>query len=130
MSVLYALALVSFSVAAYYGYRLSRLTNKARVMVMITKDGPSSIVGGLVLLAVSQIPGLWTGQMGVPYIDYLAVPAAILLVGSALMFAQGFHKMYSVYLNEKLKMSVNSVLDELMEKEAALRDGNFQEDNR
>jgi hypothetical protein len=126
ISVLYTLALVSFVVAAYYGFRLSRLTKKAKVMVMVTKDGPASIVSGLVLLAISQVPYLLTTGLGVSMTDIFAVPAGVLLVGSAIMFAWGFHRMYAVYLNEKLKMSVNSVLDELLEKETELNEDKFQ----
>jgi|SRR5579875_487820 len=120
ISVLYSLALTSFVVAAYYGFRLSRLTSKARVMVMVTKDGPTSIVGGLVLLATSQIPNLIVTMLNISYADIFAVPSGVLLVGSAIMFALGFHKMYEVYLNEKLKMSVNKVLDELLESDLTM----------
>lgn len=123
VSVLYSIALASFAIAAYYGFRLSRLTRKSKVMVMITKDGPTSLVGGLVLLAASQVPNLIASLIQVQLAaDFFLVPSAVLLVGSAIMFAVGFQKMYSIYLNEKLKMSVNTVLDGLLEKEASLQD--------
>ncbi|MGI0081512.1 MAG: hypothetical protein ACRECH_18075 [Nitrososphaerales archaeon] len=123
VSVLYAIALSSFAIAAYYGFRLSRLTRKAKVMVMITKDGPASLVCGLILLAASQVPSLITSLMQVQLVfDFFLVPSAVLLVGSALMFALGFQKMYAIYRNEKLKMSVNTVLDELLEKETSLQE--------
>lgn len=90
---------------------------------MITKDGPTSLVGGLVLLAASQVPNLIASLIQVQLAaDFFLVPSAVLLVGSAIMFAVGFQKMYSIYLNEKLKMSVNTVLDGLLEKEASLQD--------
>jgi hypothetical protein len=125
-SVFYTLALVSFVVAAYYGLRLSRLTNKAKVMVMITKDAPASLVNGLVLLASSVVPLLLATEFSQNITDVFDVTAGVLLMGSAAMFAWGFHRMYAVYLNERLKMSVNSVLDELLEKEAALNEEKFQ----
>ncbi|MDG7001744.1 MAG: hypothetical protein JRN15_21830 [Nitrososphaerota archaeon] len=126
VSVLYALALTSFAVAAYYGFRLGRLTNKAKVMIMVTKDGPNSLVSGLVLLAISQIPYLIAAILDIPASDVFAVPAGVLLMGSAAMFAWGFHRMYAVYSNERLKMSVNSVLDELLEKESVFEEEKFQ----
>ncbi len=125
-SVFYTLALVSFIVAAYYGLRLSRLTNKAKVMVMVTKDGPASLVNGLVLLASSVVPLLLATEFSQNLADVFDVTAGVLLMGSAAMFAWGFHRMYAVYLNERLKMSVNSVLDELLEKESALNEEKFQ----
>jgi hypothetical protein len=126
VSVFYALAVCSFIVAAYYGFRLSRLTNKSKVMVMVTKDGPTSLVSGLVLLAASQVPYLLANALNTPAGDEFGVPAGILLMGSAGMFAWGFHRMYAVYLNEKFKMNVNHVLDELIEKEAQLGNEEFQ----
>ncbi len=126
VSVFYALAVCSFVVAAYYGFRLSRLTNKARVMVMVTKDGPTSLVSGLILLAASQVPDLLASALKTTVGDEFGIPAGILLVGSAGMFAWGFHRMYAVYRNEKLKMSVNHVLDELLEKDSKLANEEFQ----
>jgi hypothetical protein len=120
VAVFYTLALCSFSVAAYYGFRLSRLTNKAKVMVMVTKDGPSSLVSGLALLAASQVPYLLASALNTSAGDQFGIPAGILLMGSAIMFAWGFHRMYAVYLNEKFKAGVNRVLDELLEKESEL----------
>jgi hypothetical protein len=126
VSVFYALAVCSFVVAAYYGLRLSRLTKKTRVMVMITKDGPASLVSGLVLLATSQVPYLIAAALNTSVADEFGIPSGILLMGSAAMFAWGFHRMYAVYLNERLKMNVNNVLDELLEKEAKIDEENFQ----
>lgn len=126
VSVLYTLALTSFAIAAFYGFRLGRLTNRAKVMVMVTKDGPGSLVSGLVLLAASQVPYLLASVLDMPAGDVFTVPAGVLLMGSAAMFAWGFHKMYAVYLNERLKMSVNSVLDELLEKESSFEEEKFQ----
>lgn len=128
VSVLYTLALVSFAVAAYYGFRLSRLTRKAKAMVMITKDGPTALVCGLILLALSQSSFLLSTFVGTPSSDIFAVPAGVLLVGSALMFAWGLHRMYAVYLNERLKANVNSVFDELLETESAIAKEKFQGD--
>ncbi len=123
VSVLYVLALVAFGVAAYYGFRLTRITRRMRVMVMITNDGPASIVGGLALVAVSQIPNLLASISSNPNLDFYAVTSLTLLLGSALMFAKGFHKIYAVYLNEKMKMEVSSVLNELVERETDKEEG-------
>lgn len=125
-SVLYTLALISFAIAAYYGFRLSRLTRKTKVMVMVTKDGPTTLVMALVLLAASIVPYILSSEFGVNLSDAFEVMAGILLMSSAGMFASGFHKMYSVYLNERLKMGVNKVLDDLLEKEQVLGEEEFQ----
>jgi TRAP-type C4-dicarboxylate transport system permease small subunit len=122
VSVLYSLALASFVVAGYYGFRLINMASKMRVMVMITNDGPSSIVGGIVLLAVSQVPNLLASITSIPNDDFLTVTSVILLVGSALMFAWGLQKIYSRYLNEKLKMNVDSALSELVETQTNLEE--------
>jgi hypothetical protein len=98
------------------------MTSKIRAMVMITNDGPASIVGGIVLLAVSQIPNLIASAVYIPNDDFLAVTSVVLLVGSALMFASGFHKIYAVYLNEKLKMNVESALSELVERHTGVEE--------
>ncbi len=127
VSVFYVLATCSFTVAAYYGFRLSRLTRKAKVMVMVTKEGPTSLVMGLILLAASQIPYLMAIALNLAVAEEFEIPAGILLMGSAGMFAWGFHRLYSVYLNEKLKASVNHVLDELLEKESELVHEKFQD---
>lgn len=126
VSVFFTLAIISFVVAAYYGFRLSRLTNKSKVMVMVTKDGPTALVSGLILLASSIVPFLFAVALNSNVTDAFEIPAAILLMSSAGMFAWGFHRMYAVYLNERLKMSVNTVLDELLEKEQALDVEKFQ----
>jgi len=90
---------------------------------MITNDGPASIVGGLVLVAISQVPNLMASVYNSPNLDFFAVTSLTLLLGSALMFAKGFHKIYAVYLNEKMKMEVNSVLSELVERETVKEEG-------
>jgi predicted permease len=132
ISVLYCLALFSFAIAAYYGLRLIRMTHRARVMLMITQDGPTTIVYGLVLLAASQIPNLVAASIGEESIasDVLAVPVGVLLVGSAVMFAWGIHRMYSVFLNEKLKMSVKTELEDLLDKEKIIQKEEFKESLR
>ncbi|MGI0091747.1 MAG: hypothetical protein ACREBS_08560 [Nitrososphaerales archaeon] len=116
-SVLYVLALTSFAIAAYYGFRLTRLASKMKIMVMITQDGPEFIVGGIVILAVSQISNLLESLLKPLVIDFFNVTSGALLVGSAVMFAIGFQKMYSVYLNERLRSNVYSALEELSESE-------------
>jgi hypothetical protein len=133
LSVLYALALTSFTVAAYYGLRLIRMTHKARVMLMITQEGPTTIIYGLVLLAASQVPNLVASSIGAEEsatLDILSVPVGVLLMGSAIMFAWGIHSMYSVYLNEKLKMSVKTELEDLLDKEKIIQKEEFKESLR
>jgi hypothetical protein len=132
LSVLYALALTSFAIAAYYGLRLIRMTHKARVMLMITQDGPTTIIYGLVLLAVSQVPNLVTSSMSnsATLTDALSVPVGVLLVGSAVMFAWGIHRMYSVFLNEKLKMTVRTELEDLLDQEKIIQKEEFKESLR
>ncbi|MHB8565861.1 MAG: hypothetical protein ACYC7D_05710 [Nitrososphaerales archaeon] len=118
VGVLYVLALVSFSIAGYYGFRLTTMARKMKIMVMITQDGPQSIVGGIVLLASSQVVNILNVIMQTTVDDYFAVASVVLLVGSAIMFAFGFQKMFSVYLNEKTRMNVASVLGGLFEKDS------------
>ena len=115
-SVLYVLALASFTIAAYYGFRLTRLARKMKVMIMMTQDGPESIVGGIVILALSQIMNLVQSIIilqNEQFANFFDVTSVTLLVSSAVMFAIGFHKMYAVYLNERLKVKVHSALEEL-----------------
>jgi len=115
-SVLYVLALASFTIAAYYGFRLTRLARKMKVMIMMTQDGPESIVGGIVILALSQAMNLVQSIVilqNLSFANFLDVTSVTLLVSSAVMFAIGFHKMYAVYLNERLKVKVHSALEEL-----------------
>jgi hypothetical protein len=111
-SVLYGLALVSFATAGYYGFRLTRLAQKTRIMLMIGQEGPQFVLGGIVILAISQVmnlidsltvslPGLWS------------IVSDMLLMSSALMFAKGFHSMYVIYRNERLRSKVYSSLDGL-----------------
>ena len=118
VAVLYVIALTSFSVAGYYGFRLTKMARKMKVMVMITQDGPQSIVGGIVLLAVSQMINTVGTIVQLATNDFFSVSSVVLLVGSALMFAFGFQKMYSVYLNEKTRMNVKSLLSDLLETES------------
>jgi predicted permease len=132
VAVLYSLALTSFAIAAYYGFRLIRMTHKARVMLMITQDGPTTIVYGLILLAASQVPNLVASSINEQSstTDVLAVPVGILLVGSAVMFAWGIHRIYSVFLNEKLKMTVKNELEDLLDKEKLIQKQEFKESLR
>ncbi|MDA4130316.1 MAG: hypothetical protein OK457_06060 [Thaumarchaeota archaeon] len=115
-SVLYVLALASFAIAGYYGFQLTRHARKAKVMIMMTQDGPESIVGGIVILALSQIMNLVQSIVVLQNSQFASlfdVISVTLLVSSAVMFAIGFHKMYAVYLNERLKVKVKSALEEL-----------------
>lgn len=115
-SVLYVLALASFTIAAYYGFNLTRLARKMKVMIMMTQDGPESIVGGIVILALSQAMNLVQSIVVLQneqFANFFDVTSVTLLVSSAVMFAIGFHKMYAVYLNERLKAKVHSALEEL-----------------
>jgi TRAP-type C4-dicarboxylate transport system permease small subunit len=121
-SVLYVIALVSFAVAGFYGFRLTTMARKMKVMIMVTQDGPQSIVGGIVLLATSQVVNTVMSLTGVVASDVFTVSSVVMLVGSALMFAFGFQKMYSVYFNEKTRMNVNSILDELEHDRSADKD--------
>jgi hypothetical protein len=123
VSVLYVIALTSFAIAGYYGFRLTTIASKNKVMVMITQDGPESIVGGIVLLALSQVINTIVSSVWVSETDYFTVTSCVLLVGSAFMIAIGFHKMYSIYLNEKARMNVNSILHELLDKESPKEEG-------
>ena len=116
-SVLIILALGAFGVAGYYGFRLTRLTGKMRVMIMVTQEGPSSIVGGIAMLALSEIMNLVQSYMakGTNFFD---VTSEVLVVGSGVMFALGFQKMYSVCVNERLRTRVYDVLEDLSEIES------------
>lgn len=116
VGVLYVLALVSFAIAGYYGSMLTSMARRMKIMVMITQDGPQWIVGGIVLLAASQVINIMNVAIANAIGDFFAVVSVSLLVGSAIMFAFGFHKMYFVYLNEKMRMSVASALGGLLEK--------------
>ncbi|HXQ92130.1 MAG TPA: hypothetical protein VN739_03930 [Nitrososphaerales archaeon] len=121
-SVLYVLALASFTIAGYYGFRLTRLARKMKVMIMMTQDGPESIVGGIVILALSQAMNLVQSIVilqNLQFANFLDVTSVTLLVSSAVMFAIGFHKMYAVYLNERLKVKVHSALEELANEQEA-----------
>jgi len=115
-SVLYVLAIASFTIAGYYGFRLTRLARSMKVMIMITQDGPESIVGGIVILAMSQAMNLVQSIVFLNnqnFASFFDVTSVTLLVSSAVMFAIGFHKMFAVYLNERLRAKVHSALEEL-----------------
>jgi hypothetical protein len=110
------LALASFTIAGYYGFRLTRLARRMKVMIMMTQDGPESIVGGIVILALSQAMNLVQSLIilqNEQFANFFDVTSVTLLVSSAVMFAIGFHKMYAVYLNERLKVKVHTALEEL-----------------
>lgn len=117
VGVLYALALISFAVAGYYGFRLTRVARRMKVMVMISREGPEWIVQGIVLLAASQVINFLNVLVASPIEDYFVVASVTLLVGSAIMFAFGLHTIYFVYINEKMRMSVASAFSGLFEKQ-------------
>ncbi len=74
------------------------------------------IVGGIVILALSQAMNLVQSIVVLQneqFANFFDVTSVTLLVHSAVMFAIGFHKMYAVYLNERLKVKVHSALEEL-----------------
>ncbi|HZW57394.1 MAG TPA: hypothetical protein VFF30_13985 [Nitrososphaerales archaeon] len=119
VAVLYLLALGSFAIAGYYGFRLTTMARKMKVMIMITQDGPETVVCGIFLLAVSQVTSFLEASSGISANDFFVVTSVVLLVGAAMMFAFGFHKMYSIYLNERARMKVNSILEDLLDKESA-----------
>lgn len=115
-SVLSILALSAFAVAGYYGFRLTRLTGRLRVMIMVTQDGPASIVGGITMLALSETMNLIDTYVPTGG-NFFLVTSAVLVVGSGFMFALGFQKMYSVYLNERIRTRVYDALEDLSEVE-------------
>ena len=117
VGVLYALALISFAVAGYYGFRLTRYARRMKVMVMNSQEGPESIFQGIDLLDASQVIDFLNVLIASPIEDYFAVASVTLLVGSAMMFAFGLHKIYFVYVNEKMRMSVASAFSGLFEKQ-------------
>jgi hypothetical protein len=120
ISVLYVMALASFTTAGYYGLRLTRLARKMKIMIMITQDGPESILGGIVILALSQAMNLVQSLIQLQnanFANFFNVTSVTLLVSSAVMFAIGFHKMYRVYLNERLRAKVHTALEELSEEQ-------------
>jgi hypothetical protein len=87
-----------------------------KVMIMMTQDGPESIVGAIVILALSQMMNLVQSLIilqNQQFANFFDVTSVTLLVSSAVMFAMGFHKMYAVYLNERLKVKVHTALEEL-----------------
>ena len=82
----------------------------------MTQDGPESIVGGIAILTLSQAMNLvqsFVVLQNQQFASLFDVTSVTLLVSSAVMFAIGFHKMYAVYLNERLKAKVKSALEEL-----------------
>ncbi|HVB11973.1 MAG TPA: hypothetical protein VNE86_02480 [Nitrososphaerales archaeon] len=111
-SVLYVLAISSFLTAAYYGFRLSRIT-KVNITIMMTQDGPVSILRGIVLLAFSQILQLIEIFTQPFYANFLNLSSSILLLASAVILAVGFEKMYATYNNQRIRTSVYNTLEEL-----------------
>ena len=111
-SVLYTLALVCFLIAAYYGFRLVRVTRRSRKMIMISHDGPKYVVNGLVILAVSQVFNL---AQNYETSTIIAVVSQALLVGAAFMFASGLHSMYVVFRNQRIRSEIFSALGETEE---------------
>ncbi|MDG6904435.1 MAG: hypothetical protein JRN20_01465 [Nitrososphaerota archaeon] len=111
-SVLYVLAIACYLTASYYGFRLSRIT-KVNITIMMTQDGPVSILRGIVLLALSQTLKLI--EMFSPnfYMNFFDLSSSILLLASGMILAVGFEKMYSAYNNERIRTSVYDTLEEL-----------------
>ena len=111
-SVLYVLAIASFLTATYYGFRLSRIT-KVKITIMMTQDGPISILRGILLLAFSQILKLIEMFSSLFYSNFFDLSSSILLVASGLILAIGFEKMYSAYNNERIRTNVYNTLEEI-----------------
>ncbi len=111
-SVLYVLAIASFLAAAYYGFRLSRIT-KVNITIMMTQDGPVSILRGIMLLAFSQILKLIEMFSTPYYMNFFDLSSSILLLASGVILAVGFEKMYAAYNNERIRTSVYNTLEEL-----------------
>jgi hypothetical protein len=111
-SVLYVLAIASFLTAAYYGFRLSRIT-KVNITIMMTQDGPVSILRGIMLLAFSQILKLIEMFSTIYYTNFFDLSSSILLLASSVIMAVGFEKMYSTCNNERIRSNVYSTLEEL-----------------
>lgn len=111
-SVLYVLAIACYLTAAYYGFRLSRIT-KVNITIMMTQDGPVSILRGIVLLALSQTLKLIEMFSPAVYMNFFDLSSSILLLASGVILAIGFEKMYSAYNNERIRTSVYNTLEEL-----------------
>ena len=109
-SVLYTLALVCFSFAAYYGFRLVQVTRRSRRMIMISHEGPNYVVAGLVVLGLSQVLGIIQSADAV--LVALGVVSQVLLMGASFMFAKGFHTMYQIYRNQKIRSEIFDALGE------------------
>jgi hypothetical protein len=123
-SVLYVLAIASFLTSAYYGFRVSRITNKVKITVMMTQDGPISVSRGIMILALSLMLKLIEMFTPSTYYNSLELSSAILLLGSSLIFAVGFEKIFSAYHNERIRANVYSTLEELRESEIEQEDKN------
>ena len=108
-SVLYSLALVCFIVAAYYGFKLVQVTRRSRRMIIITQEGPKYVVGGLVVLGISQAFNLAQIEA---YFGVLGVIAQALLMSSAFMFAKGFQSIYQIYRNQNVRSEIYATLGE------------------
>ena len=126
-SVLYVLAIASFLTAAYYGFRLSRIT-KVKITIMMTQDGPISILRGIMLLAFSQILKLIEMFSSQVYSNFFDLSSSILLLASGVIFAVGFEMMYTAYNNERIRTNVYNTLEELgrAENESEKRKSDWQ----
>ena len=111
-SVLYVLAIASFFTAAYYGFRLSRIT-KVNITIMMTQDGPVSILRGIVLIALAETLKLIEMFSASFYMNFFDLSSSILLLASGVILAVGFEKMYSAYNNERIRTSIYNTLEEL-----------------
>jgi hypothetical protein len=111
-AVLYVLAIACFFTAAFYGFRLSRIT-KVNITIMMTQDGPVSILRGIVLIALAQTLKLIEMFSAPVYMNFFDLSSAILLLASGVILAVGFEKMYSAYNNERIRTSVYNTLEEL-----------------
>ena len=79
-------------------------------MIMISHDGPNYVAGGLVILGVSQLIGIV--QSAGAFLIALGVVSQMLLMGSSFLFALGFHTMYQIYRNQKIRSDIFDALGE------------------
>lgn len=128
-SVLYVLSLASFVIAGYYGFRLVTYTRRSRMMVMISHDGPNFILGGVIMLAISQGMNL-IQSVEVALSNVFVVASVALLMSSSFMFAKGFHTIYAVYRNESLRSKLYSELEGVEESESAIKKKDWKKDLR
>ncbi len=116
-SVLYVLAIASFITSAYYGFRVSKITNKVKITVMMTQDGPISVFRGISLLSLFLVLKLIEMFSPSMYSNFFDVSSGLVLVASSVVFAVGSEKMFSVYYNERIRANVYNTLEELSESE-------------